>query len=180
MVIFLIFSLICYFIALIYHIVNHNLKYFEWIENAGWSLLCGAVLWVVISCLGGVIAGVITVPDQHDQVLTKSIMDEIHYNIVPLHEYDAAYPEGLYLEAYRENDISKYRFAFETNGALYVRSISQSDCFLGYCVPETPASVVWYDRDLPTEFMRFIFIDSICDIYNIKIPHGAIYVRPTN
>lgn len=179
MIMFLVFSLLCYFIAIIYHIVNHNIEFFEWIENAGWSLLCGFVFWLAISCLGGVIAGAIVAPDYHDQIESSTVMDETFYNIVPLHEYDAAYPEGLYLESFRENDINKYRFAYEKDGALYSKTISQSDCILGYCTLETPASIVWYDRDLPTNFLRFVFIDAICDIYNIKIPHGTIHVRPT-
>lgn len=179
MVMFLTLSLLCYFIAIIYHIVTHNIEFFEWFENAGWSLLCGFLLWLCISCLGGVITGAIIAPDHHDQIEISTVMDETHYNIVPLHKYDASYPEGLYLESFRENDVNKYRFAYEKDGALYSKTIRQGDTILGYCTPDTPASIAFYDRDLPTNFLRFIFIDSICDVYNIKIPHGTIYVRPS-
>ena len=179
MVMLLTFALLCYFIAIIYHIITNNIEFFEWVENAGWSLVIGFLIWLAVSCLGGVIAGVAVAPDHHDQIEVSTVIEETSYNIVPLHEYDASYPEGLYLESFRENEVNKYRFAYEQDGALYSKIVSQGDCVLGYCTPNTPASIVFYDRDLPTNFLRFIFIDSICDIYSIKVPHGTIYVRPT-
>lgn len=179
MLMILIFSIIAYFIALIFHIVTQELNCFEWFGNAGWSLVVGFLLWLAVSGLGGVIAGAIVAPNHHDQIEISTVIDETYYNIVPLHEYDASYPEGLYLESFRENEVNKYRFAYEQNGAIYSKTIRQGDSILGYCTFDTPASIAFYDRDLPTNFLRFIFIDSICDIYNIKIPHGTIYVRPT-
>ena len=179
MIMLLSLTILCYFIAIIYHIVTHNLEFFEWFENLGWSFLCGFIIWLAVSCLGGVIVGAVIAPDHHSQIETSTVLEETFYNIVPLHDYDAAYPEGFYIESFRENETNKYRFAYELDGALYSKTISQSSCILGYCTPNTPASIVFYDRDLPTNFMRVVFIDPICDIYNIKIPHGAIYVRPT-
>ena len=164
-----------FFGTLIYFIFSRNWRFF-W-SSFGGICLAGVFGWFIFSgFISAIVSGNITPP-----VEEKYIQQIDHYNIVPLHYADPTYPENMYLESYKDaNGNDRYRFAYESNGAYYTKIIFPSDLVLGYCAEGVAPSIEFLDVDFDTKFLRFIFFDTIFDYYNVKIPFGGIYIRPSN